>query len=139
MVKFRRIALTPDNVKLLKAVQKTCLPYDATYTNKKAWYWLGYHLQTPVAFCILAPSLQWKDCVYLARAGVIKEFRGQGLQKKMIQIRERWARKQGYEWAVTDTTENPASSNSLISTGYRLYEPSAPWGLAKALYWRKKL
>lgn len=139
MVKFRRVALSTDTAKLLRALQKTCLPYDAPYMDKSAWYWVGFWRETPVAFCILAPSVRWADCVYLARAGVVSEFRGRGLQKKMITLREKWARKQGYKWAVTDTSENTPSANSLISRDYRLYEPAKPWGLSRALYWRKRL
>lgn len=139
MVKFRRIALTPHSAKLLRAIQKTCLPYDKPYLEKNGWYWVGFWNQTPVAFCVLAPSIRWADCVYLARSGVVAEFRGYGLQKKMITLREKLARKQGYKWVVTDTSENPPSANSLISRGYRLYEPSRPWGLSNAIYWRKKL
>lgn len=139
MVKFKRFFITPKNMKALKALQKTCLPVDSPYIEKNAWYWVGYWGQTPIAFCALAPSIRWADCVYLARSGVIPEFRGQGLQKKMITIREKWARKHGYKWAVTDTAENPPSANSLISRGYKLYEPSIPWGLSRAIYWRKKL
>ena len=139
MVVFKRILLTPKNKKLFASLQKTCLPYDSVYTETKAWYWVGYFNKTPIAFCVLAPSLQWSDCVYLARAGVVKEFRGRGLQKRMISIRERWARKQGYKWIVSDTTENPASANSLIGRGYKIYEPSNPWGFKHSLYWRKRL
>jgi hypothetical protein len=40
---------------------------------------------------------------------------------------------------ITDTYLNPASSNSLISCGFRLFEPSNPWGARGTLYWRKKL
>jgi GNAT superfamily N-acetyltransferase len=139
MVLFRRIALNPANAKLLKGLQRTCLPHDKPYMNANAWYWIGYHGPTPVAFCVLAPSVQWSDCVYLARAGVIPALRGRGLQKKMITLRERWARRKGFKWAVTDTSENPPSANSLIARGYRLYDPSSPWGLSRALYWRKRL
>ena len=139
MVKFRRLALTPENSKLLRLLQKTCLPHDSPYLNKRAWYWVGFWNGTPVCFCVLAPSVRWADCVYLARAGVVPEFQGKGLQKRMITIREKWARKQGFVWAVTDTSENPASANSLISRGYRMYEPTVAWGLSRALYWRKRL
>lgn len=139
MVRFRRFSLTPSNSKIMRALQKTCLPYDSVFMEKKAWFWVGYYNGTPVAFCALAPSIRWSDCVYLARAGVVPEFRGQGLQKRMIELRERWARKQSYKWAVTDTTDNPASSNSLIARGYKLYEPTVTWGPSGALYWRKRL
>ena len=58
MVYFRRTALPPANAKLIKSLQKACLPYDRPYMNTQAWYWIGYHGPTPVAFCILAPSVQ---------------------------------------------------------------------------------
>ena len=139
MVKFKRVKLTKENLKVLKSLQKMCLPLDSPYVEQNGWYWLGFWNQTPVAFCIMAPSIRFSDCVYLARAGVLQEFQGRGLQKKMITLREKWARKHGYKWSITDTSENPPSANSLISRGYRLYEPNNPWGLARAIYWRKKL
>lgn len=139
MLKFKRLPLTAKNIKLLRVLQKACLPVDAPYLEISGWYWIGCWNNTPIAFCILAPSLQWSDCVYLARAGVLREFRGRGLQKRMITIRETLARKKGYVWSVSDTTENPASSNSLIAKGYKVYEPANPWGFKYSLYWRKKL
>lgn len=139
MIRFVQTTLSGKDMQSMKSLQKICLPYDRPYFEDKAWYWIGYYNQTPVAFCILVPSLQWRDAVYMARSGVLSEFRGKGLQKRMISIRESFARRRGYRWAVTDTTENPASSNSLISRGYRLYEPSMPWGFRHTLYWRKRL
>ena len=49
------------------------------------------------------------------------------------------ARRLGWNWLITDTYDNPASSNSLISCGFKLYDPNVPWGTKGALYWRKKL
>jgi GNAT superfamily N-acetyltransferase len=70
---------------------------------------------------------------------VLPEARGQGLQRRLIGARERHARALGMAWLVTDTYQNPASSNSLIAAGYRLYEPAQPWGARGTLYWRKRL
>ena len=53
----------------------------------------------------------------LCRSGVIKSFRGKGIQKKLIRSRERFSRTLGWKWLITDTTDNPPSSNSLISCG----------------------
>lgn len=106
-----------------------------------AW-WVGYDLCLgPVAFGGIHPSTQYKKTGYLCRVGVAFNARGQGLQKKLIKIREKWARKQGYEWVITDTApDNPASSNSLISCGYKLWIPKRKWAeYAPALYWRKIL
>jgi GNAT superfamily N-acetyltransferase len=136
-MKFVQAVNAKDHTALIR-LQRQCLPYDKPY-EKNGWYWLGFDGGEPVAFCAMAQSIRWQDTVYLARSGVLESHRGLGLQKRMITIRESYARRRGYNWAVTDTTDNPASANSLISKGYRLYIPGAPWGYKNSLYWRKKL
>jgi phage terminase large subunit len=37
----------------------------------------------------------------------------------------------------SDTTDNIASANNFIKSGYRLYQPQFPWGWPHTLYWRK--
>ena len=51
----------------------------------------------------------------------------------------KYIRKLGYNWVITDTTDNLPSSNSLISKGYKMFYPSNPWGNSNSIYWRKKL
>jgi len=79
---------------------------------------------------------------YLCRCGVLPDWRGNGLQKRLIRAREKFARARtarGDELVITDTSaDNPPSANSLISCGYRLYEPAHPWR-SDALFWRKDL
>ena len=65
--------------------------------------------------------------------------RGKGLQKKMIIVRERLARKLGWGYMISDTNENPQSANNLIRAGYLMYEPSYPYGVETTCYWKKKL
>lgn len=77
---------------------------------------------------------------YLARAGVYENYRGKGLQVRMIRARERLGRQLGLTVMVCDTHRNNiASSNSLIRCGYKLYRPHEPWALAESLYWIRKL
>ena len=133
-------ASKPDTKKLLHGLQKKCLPVDKPYFPKDGNWWVGYDGDMPVAFCLVAPSLRWADAIYLARAGVVPSHQGLGLQLRMIRIRERWAKRQGrFKWSITDTSDNPASANSLINAGYKLFEPTSPWGLSTSLYWRKRL
>jgi GNAT superfamily N-acetyltransferase len=79
------------------------------------------------------------DQGYLALAGVLVEFRGLGIQKRLIQAREAFAVKSGCTYVCTYTAwRNWASANSLIRRGYTLYTPkSRPWGLPWSLYFRK--
>lgn len=75
---------------------------------------------------------------FLLRSGVVKDYQGRGLQKKMIQVREKAARKLEYETIITYTERhNYASANNLISQGYKLYYPEYVYGFRTALYFIK--
>jgi GNAT superfamily N-acetyltransferase len=78
---------------------------------------------------------------YLALAGVLPEFRGRGLQKRLIKAREAFAKKEECAQMITYTAwKNWPSANSLIREGYTLYTPAGkPWGLPWSLYFRKNL
>lgn len=123
----------------IKRLQREVLPSDRPCDPNEGVWWVAYDDNYPVAFAGLRPSAQWLACGYLCRAGVVETHRGRGLQRRLIQLRERHARRSGMEWIITDTYKNPASSNSLIACGFRLFEPSVPWGVSQTLYWRKKI
>ena len=140
MVKFTHIKkMDADTKAKIILLQTVCLPHDSVVLPNDGTWWLGHDNTQPVAFCLLEPSNQWQDTAYLARSGVLQNWRGQGLQKKMITLRERYAKKLGYTWIISDTTDNPPSANSLARKGYQMFEPSKPWGMDTSLYWRKKL
>ena len=64
---------------------------------------------------------------------------GNSLQLRFMRALELRARRNGWFWIVSDTTENPVSANNFIRAGYRLYLPEQPWGWAHTLYWRKQI
>lgn len=94
-----------------------------------------------VAYCGL--RIYWLEDEkrgFLSRAGVAESHRGQGLQRRMIQLRERKARAEQVSRLVTYTAaDNLASANNLIRCGYLLYTPSCEWGVKGALYFYKLL
>jgi GNAT superfamily N-acetyltransferase len=108
-------------------------------------WWLVYDRdkwwdnRRPVAFCGLTEATATPGTGYLKRAGVLKEARGNGLQRKLITVRERKARKLGLTTMITDTTDNPASANSLIRAGYKIFEPAYRWAFNHSIYWKKDL
>jgi GNAT superfamily N-acetyltransferase len=128
-----------DHEHLLIKMQKSCLPNDELYDVSKGFWWGAFDNDICVGFCGLVPSTRWGDCGYLCRSGVIRSYRGKGIQKKLIKARERKARFLGWNWLITDTYSNPPSANSLISCGFKLFEPTIPWGAKGTLYWRKHL
>lgn len=75
---------------------------------------------------------------YLTRAGIRKKFRGKGLQKALIRVRDREAKKRGLVGNITYTElYNCPSANNLIKCGYALYNPEYRYGFKSALYFRK--
>lgn len=126
-----------DEVTLL-TLQKECLPGDEPLDARKGDWWVAEMDGEPVAFACLRPDRSDPATGYLARAGVLPKARGQGLQKRLIRVREARAKALGMKVVVTDTANfNVASSNSLIACGYKLYQPANRWGFADANYWKK--
>jgi ribosomal protein S18 acetylase RimI-like enzyme len=122
---------------LLMYLQSKCLPYDKPMDVDRGHWWVAYTEEgKPVAFAGLIRSQQWSNAGYMCRAGVLEKYQGYGLQKRLIRARIKKARSLNWEWLITDTTDNPASSNSLISMGFKIYEPKVPWANKNSLYWR---
>jgi GNAT superfamily N-acetyltransferase len=137
---LKRVDIRKESVQLrLSALQKICLPYDQPLDTNFGSWWIASQDGRDIGFAGLVRSVSWIDCGYLCRAGVVPTHRGQGLQKKFIRVRIRQAKTLGWKWLISDTTENPASANSLISCGFKMFEPSKPWAFKNSLYWRKKL
>ena len=130
----------PEVVQLLALLQKACLPHDKIYPIAQGYWYVAYTQNGEAAgFAGVVSSSRWSDTMYLCRAGVVRAHRGRGLQKRFIKARVRKAKTLGMNWVITDTNENPASANSLIAMGFKMFEPSKPWGLKTALYWKYRI
>jgi GNAT superfamily N-acetyltransferase len=142
-MKYRIAAVditVPKMVQLLTLLQKTCLPADKIYpVTKGYWYVVYTHRGEAIGFGGIVPSSRWSDTMYLCRAGVTRAHQGRGLQKRLLRARIRKAKALGMNWVITDTHHNPASANNLIATGFKLFEPSDPWGFKTALYWKYRI
>ena len=130
----------PALVTLICYLQKKILPSDTIYKPDLGHWWIAYAEDgKPVAFAGLVRSIKWTDTGYLCRAGVLDGYTGHGLQKRLILARVKQARKLGWNWCITDTTNNPASANSLINAGFKIYTPANKWSYRNAIYWKYKV
>ncbi len=111
------------------------VPYDY------GMWWLAYKKDEPdpIGFTGVVPSTLGTGYAYLKRSGVMPIHRGHGLQRRFINIRERWAKREGYHTLVTDTFANTPSANNLIRCGFILFDPVYPWGINGGLYFCKAL
>jgi len=131
---------SPLIVSLLVKLQKETLPYDKPLAAVKGVWFIAYAENgDPAGYAGIVQSTQWGDTAYLCRAGVLYKYRGNGLQKRLIKARIRAAKTMGFNWLISDTSDNAPSANSLISAGFRMYDPSKPYALHNSLYWRLKL
>ncbi len=67
-------------------------------------------------------QLNWYGCVsvYMGPSFVREEFRGKGLQRKMMQFRENWAKENGYSVLTTCAYEdNIYSRRNIEAEGYK--------------------
>lgn len=130
-----------DRVKADAVVKlhKLCFPVDKVLEPISGYWWIVLYQGEIVGFCAMRQSKRWSDCGYLWRAAVHPDHRGRGLQKRMIKAREKKAREIGWEHMISDTNQNPQSANNLIKSGYKMYDPTWPYGIDSTCYWTKKL
>lgn len=141
-----------DDIDLIRELDEICFPLDdrSPVECPKTHWWVIEDTSTklPAAY---AGAYTWacagERALVLSRAGVLPEYRGRGLQRRLLLARERYARREGAPEIWTYTSHrNIASNNNLMAAGYRLWMPAqwggsyTPWkpeGETAWLYWRK--
>lgn len=146
MYSIRRVTeMTEEVADEIRDMQFFCfgegfgMEYDPESGHVNHHWWLAYHDNEPaaVAFAAIVPSVIVKDYAFLMRSGVLKDHRGHGLQRRLVGVRERYARRLGFWGLVSYTIENPHSANNLIKAGMKMYTPAWDFAGPGACYWRK--
>lgn len=135
-MKPRYVIRRSEDIKQVKALHTLCFPQD-DWENSTA-HWIAWDSTgSPVGFCSARKS-RHEPVVILTRAGVLPCANGAGLQRRMIQVRLRWARQVGAEHAITYTVyDNHPSIVNLLRSGFLFYEPAEQWAGAHVNYfWR---
>lgn len=138
MIRIKRADGIHDYHDILR-MQMDCLPGDEVlvpHLTREDWF-IAWSDGNPAGFAGL--TRRGPSVGFLARSGVDERHRGKGLQRKLIKVREAAARVRGYTSVVSNTYDNPQSSNNLIACGYRQFAPAHPWGCEGTQYWIKKL
>ena len=110
--------------------------------TKKCWIWVLRDNKRPIGYAAMrgcvAPAN--KGLAFFMRAGVLEEYRGRGLHKKLIKVRLRKAKQEGFDQVVTYVADwNCASSNSLVSCGFKLYRPQDLYAGYRYVYLKRDL
>jgi GNAT superfamily N-acetyltransferase len=131
---------TDEKIKaILIWLQLETLPADPVVEPTIGRWWIGYLGCNPVAFAGMTAVELWPKTGYISRVGVLSDYRGQGLQKRLLAVCERKARAIGWKQLISTTYRNPPSANSFVARQYRIYEPQIRWGAEDTIYWIKYL
>lgn len=97
-------------------------------TDKNNPVWVGYG----------AARIHDQVTLYVGPTFIKEEYRGLGLQKKLLKTREKFAKKTGFSVLISSTNcDNIWSGNNLIRCGFTQRKP---WDELSqhGLYWEKK-
>lgn len=98
-------------------------------------YWLAWCDGLPVGYFV---AEERKDgVIVIQRVGVLKAWRGHGLQKRMTKKHEMYFGK-GVLYITYAHPDSVASINSLISSGYKTYKPKEKYGGKGMVYFFKQ-
>lgn len=138
-----RKATTDRHKEQIMALDLLCFSYDdgamgdISELEGSEWWIAWDENKEPVGYCGV---VIYEDFAVHKRCGVLPRARGNKLQKKMLRLRENFARKQGCESISTYVSiQNCISANNLFKTGYLSYNPEWRWGGEGFLYVQKTL
>lgn len=113
---------------VIRGMHAQCFPHFELQQMYGDW-WIAYdHNKSPVAFAGLWAALTTPGAGYLCRSGVLPSGRGHGLQRRLIKVREKEARRKRWTALLSDVDPgNAPSMNNLYACGFRAFTPSKPW------------
>lgn len=116
------IVRTTKRLILIEELNKKHFPGSPIrFSDNKIWFLAKIGTEV-VGWCGVIIHPYNKAEIY--RTGVLDDFRNQGIKKKLVAAMERYAKKQGVTLMTSYcSTDNMASANSLISSGYKMYMP----------------
>lgn len=75
--------------------------------------------------------------LYLNSAAIAPDARGNGLQRRLIRCRTRYANRYDLTAITYTTPDNSVSINNLVACGFKSYQPEYPWVGRQYCYWRR--
>lgn len=131
-----------NDLDLIEDMNSIIFPGEDLETGNNTYHWIARDKQSgkPVGFC--SCSYIGHGILFLSRAGLLRKYRGRGLQKKFISLRESFAKKK--EPKITSIItyvkkDNYTSLASLIKRGYRIYTPEWHYAGHEFFYVKKSI
>lgn len=128
-----KIRQTTD-FELIKQLNDEIFPEDKLHIDEKTVAWIVTDEEGRyAAFCTARKLIH--GILYMDRGGVLPKFRKQGLHRKLISIREKYAKKHGFRKVITYVMkDNYASLFTLIRCDYKMYTPEYKYAGDNVIY-----
>lgn len=98
----------------LRDMDAVCFPTDTSFWNDERYHWWRIDGMAYAGLRVEGTT------AHFTRAGVMPDYRGQGLQKLLIKARLAWCKRRGIKVVKTYTShDNTASIASLKACGFR--------------------
>lgn len=104
-------------------------------------YWVARDTATGdvIGFCG-GHMIPEEKAVSLSSVAVFPAARGQRLQRRLMRVVERWAKRSGATCVITYTLlDNYPSIANIVRSNYNFYEPVWRWAGRDVHYFKKKL
>lgn len=129
-----------DIRKMVMSLDHRCFPQDKRCEFENNYWWFLYNRKKVIAYCSMMFIDRGGLVGYFTRVGVLKNYRGRGLQRKLIKARINYAKRKGADRVVTYTLcSNTSSSNNLIACKFKTYKPTIMWAGEDCIYWQRML
>lgn len=146
VIRIRRATWDEDVTDEVRAIEAACLkgreeeaaPVNLTQFDPEVW--IAFDGEHAIGFGVLVerPPSDWCPGWFLRMSGVLPEYQGHGLQRRMIRARLAYAREHGADGVETYTRpDNAESMRALIATGFRPCRRD--YAGPGYVYWRKAL
>lgn len=128
------------DIELIKRMNEIIFPGEPLNVASNTYHWIARDNETgkPIGFCSCSDI--GHGTIFLSRAGVLRKYRGRGLQKKFIQIRERFCKYNEKTTIITYVSEdNYPSFVNLIKMNYKIYIPEWQYAGQGFFYFKKSV
>lgn len=110
----------------LREVHRLAFPDDVWPGDENA-FWVAVRGDELLGFASARPLRRLNCTLELTRCAVVASAHGKGLQRRLLAVRERYARRHAMRTVTTYTTrDNLPSITNLIRAGYRFAECRSP-------------
>jgi len=134
---------TAEVLRYLNALAPDRFPMLADHHLAQGYWWLARTWdRSIVGFAGMVPMAPFDvlGVGYLKRAYITQNHRGQGLQLKMLRLREERARALKWTMLVSECgADNTPSQNNFIKAGFVRTTPEQCWGEPGSIYFVKRL